>query len=337
MAKGAARTLQYWIDKGYDPEEAEIMRMSRCPGTFEYFHIFKGMSKEQSMKEKEIYQNNKKNTKSNFIKKYGKEEGIKRWNVYRNKQSKSNTFEYKKEKYGWTREEFDEYNESRSSTKENFINRHGKELGAQLWEEYVNKQSYTNSLEYFIEKYGEGLGNKKYKKYCKLRGHSFESFLERYDGDYDLANKKYLEYVKIRPGYKSSSDLANKMFDEIYENLSDGDLVYYDGLNMEYLFNSTEQSHPYFVDFYIKNKHKVIEFYGDYWHANPEIYELDEIISYPNNIKKTRKDIEEVDNKRINELTTIHGLDILIVWESEYNKDPIKTVKECLEWINGKD
>lgn len=49
-------------------------------------------------------------TKEHWILMFGEEEGLKKWNHYCELQSKSNTFEYKKEKYGWTKEDFDAYN-----------------------------------------------------------------------------------------------------------------------------------------------------------------------------------------------------------------------------------
>jgi hypothetical protein len=46
-------------------------------------------------------------TEKNLIKKWGEEKGKIKWKEYCEKQSISNTFEYKKEKYGWSKEEFD--------------------------------------------------------------------------------------------------------------------------------------------------------------------------------------------------------------------------------------
>ena len=49
-------------------------------------------------------------TKEKAIKKYGEVDGLKKWEEYCKKQAISNTFEYKQNKYGWTKDQFDEYN-----------------------------------------------------------------------------------------------------------------------------------------------------------------------------------------------------------------------------------
>jgi hypothetical protein len=95
-------------------------------------------------------------TKNNLVKKYGKEEGIKRWEKYIEKQRLSNTYEYKKEKYGMTNEEFSSYNKNRATTEENFILRYGEKEGKEKWAQYIERQRYAGcQLEYFKEKYGK--------------------------------------------------------------------------------------------------------------------------------------------------------------------------------------
>ena len=89
-------------------------------------------------------------TLNKFIEKYGEVEGKKRWDSYREKQRITNTYEYKKEKYGMTKEEFITYNKSRACTLENLIKRHGKKEGQDIWDEYVFRQAYTTTREYFI-------------------------------------------------------------------------------------------------------------------------------------------------------------------------------------------
>lgn len=57
-----------------------------------------------------------------FINKYGYDEGNKRWESYKHKQAISNSFEYKKNKYNWTFNDFKNFNKSRAVTKDNLIN-----------------------------------------------------------------------------------------------------------------------------------------------------------------------------------------------------------------------
>ena len=50
--------------------------------------------------------------------------------------AKKNTFEYKKEKFGWSPEDFKEFNKSRAVTKENLIKKHGEEKGLEIFNNY---------------------------------------------------------------------------------------------------------------------------------------------------------------------------------------------------------
>ena len=100
--KENARTLEYWLKRGYVGDDANRMRMSRVPGTVEYFTIFKGMSEEDAVKSKAEYQSRRAITLENMIRKYGDVDGEIKWEQYKDKQSYTNSYEYKKEKYGWT-------------------------------------------------------------------------------------------------------------------------------------------------------------------------------------------------------------------------------------------
>ena len=102
-------------------------------------------------------------------KKHGQDIGLRKWKEYCDKQAKSNTFEYKRDKYGWTKEKFDEYNKSRSVTLENLVKKHGEENGLILWRDYCDRQKYTTSLDYFISEYGIDNGTEKYNNFCKKR------------------------------------------------------------------------------------------------------------------------------------------------------------------------
>ena len=156
MGKGSARTLQYWIDKGYTKEKAEELRLSRTPGTIEYFTIFKKMPYDIAVLEREKY--NKKSVPSleNMISKYGNEEGEKRWEIYRQKQAYTNSFEYKQKKYGWTIEDWTSYNKSRGVSGEK------------------NGNYGSSYYEVWVEKYGKDEADRMNTEVSKLKARSGE-------------------------------------------------------------------------------------------------------------------------------------------------------------------
>ena len=105
-------------------------------------------------------------TKECMIKKYGEEEGQKRWDNYCKRQSETNTFEYKHKKYGWTKKQFDAYNKSRSVTLKNLIKRYGEEEGQKRWTKFCSKRSnfYSSVSQRLFDKIDKYLG-KKYTTY----------------------------------------------------------------------------------------------------------------------------------------------------------------------------
>ena len=150
----SARSIQYWIDKGYNIEGARLEARKRMPGTYEYFKYFKGVDDDEALRLVKEYKDQRVVTLKNMIQKYGKDIGSQKWQSYIKKQAETNTFEYKQKKYGWTKEQFDEYNQSRAVTLKNMIRRYGKEDGQRRWDEYCTQQKTAGiSLEYFIETY----------------------------------------------------------------------------------------------------------------------------------------------------------------------------------------
>ena len=83
----------------------------------------------------------------------------------------------------------------------------------------------------------------------------------------------------------------------------------------EYMVFDPKRFEHYFLDFYIKDNNKIIEFDGDYWH---EVH-----VS-----KKREKPRED----RLRELGYVN---ILRVKERDYNNDPAATVKKCLDFIRA--
>jgi hypothetical protein len=79
---------------------------------------------------------------------------------------------------------------------------------------------------------------------------------------------------------------------------------------------------------------KLIEFYGDYWHANPKKYSSTDIII-------TRKAgpiagglIWKLDEERKQALEAL-GYELHIVWENDFKTNPEKVIQECKNFLNS--
>lgn len=84
-----------------------------------------------------------------------------------------------------------------------------------------------------------------------------------------------------------------------------------------------------FYDFCFQNK--IIEFNGDFWHANPEKYNKDFINPFS---KKTAFEVWKRDEHRI-AIAKLNGYDVKIIWESHYKQNKNKILQECIEWLNS--
>jgi len=249
-------------------------------------------------------------TEENMIRKWGKKEGKKRWKEYCNKQAITNTFKYKKEKYGWDKETFNKFNESRAITKENLINKYGEEKGLEIFDNYINKQKLTKSYDYMIKKYGE----EKTNEINKSKALTLENFIKKYGKKNGLI--KYEQ--TINKNYSFYSNLSQRFFNELDNILSKKYTTYYATKNKEYGVMLSNKQYVK-LDYFIKELNLCIEFNGDCFHANPQIYKETDTPN-PFNRKLTSKMIWENDNKRYKLLKEIRNIDTIIIWENEYNK-----------------
>jgi len=254
-------------------------------------------------------------TLENFIKKYGEEEGNARWKKYCDLQSETNTFDYKKEKYGWSQEEFDEFNKSRAITLKNMEKKYGEEEGERIFNDYVEKQRVNGkTLEWFIEKLGEKEGKIKYKEISlgKAKGGSLTN-------TYSKVSQEFLARIDEHFSKFYSTHFATK--------------------NSEKIFFIDELNKCYMLDYYIDELKLSIEFNGDYYHANPKKYGPDSEFRglIKGNGVITAKELWEKDQKKYSILEEYHGIRTIVVWESDYvkNKDKEKfykdIIKKCIE------
>lgn len=257
--------------------------------------------------------------------------GYDRWNEYKLKQAESNRYEYKKEKHGMTREEFDEYNQSRASCLDNFIKRHGEEEGKKKWDEYVQRQSYAGVTEqYFIDKHGADEGARLWSELLIKKAHTVEGVLSRNPG---MTYEEAVEVVsnihsKTKSGYSLKSQ---KLFWKIYEHLSQEKRAacYFAELNKEYGKYDHDRKCYRKYDFVLTEPKIVIEFNGDYFHANPNKYKpTDEFFFGDQTAAEIWKD--DLHKQRLIES---HGFKFLCVWESDYDENPQEVLLRCLNAI----
>jgi hypothetical protein len=133
-----------------------------------------------------------------------------------------------------------------------------------------------------------------------------------------------LKNGNLKQGYSKSSQ---QLFDSISINKKDS----------LYATNGGEFRLPkngggiWMYDFvYLKNK-KIIEYNGDQYHANPNIFKSDD---YPHPFRKGRKSEEIWEKDKIKlDVAKSHGFEVLVIWDSEYRKNKKETIQKCLDFL----
>src|SRR5574344_4201 len=269
-------------------------------------------------------------SKEYWINKLGKVEGAKHYDAICKRQAYTASAEYFIKEHGMNEDQVRHYNLNRACTKDNFIKRYGDKIGLEKWNEYCEYERYAGKkLEYFIDKYGEIEGHKKYSQICKAKALTLNNFIRKYGEK--IGKLKYEHYVKVAT--RTYSDVALTLFKKIdesnsiyrllseYATKNDGEKY------IEYLTENT--SKIYYPDFSFKNK--IIEFYGDYWHANPIKYKASDIM----NNNYSASEIWKSDNERISNLKDL-GYKVLVIWENDYANNPELILSKCIKFLTTK-
>ena len=181
-------------------------------------------------------------------------------------------------------------------------------MSEEQYNNFRNNMKKVFTLDWFIQKYGESEGKQKYDE--RIRNISKTSYFKKYN----QTNKN------------NWSKISQELFWELHKRVNKiYNQIYFAELNHEYGCETNKN-----FDFVIIDNKKIIEFNGDQWHANPQIYEESEIpLKFLN---KTAKECWDEDEKKI-EKAKNNGYTVKIVWESEYIKNKERIVLECLDFI----
>lgn len=225
------------------------------------------------------------------------------------------------------------------------IEKFGEEHGKLRYAEACKKMDSV-SVKYFLKK---GYELKDAEKMCKDRQSTFslskcvdrhgeedgyDIWLDRQNKWQETLNSKPIEEIERINQSKISksgiSKIANTFCSMLYE---DGDRCFGHPLG--------EKMITIFVDGHMKRAmvdfnrgNKVIEFFGDFWHANPEIYEDHKIMMYSSSDKPLAKNVRQRDANRVNAIVK-QGYNVLVIWESDFRRDPEKVISKCQKFLNS--
>lgn len=294
---------------------------------------------------------------------YGKAEGLEIYNTFRNKAKKTvfkSCREYWEER-GYTDEveiqrNIREHQDCARSYSAKKLK--GQKNTCRSIEYWLNKgysleeaqaevcRVQGRSLSYFIGKYGEVDGTLRYN----LRIDKYNnSWAKKSEGEMDLIIRKrniFNQESYILRGFTPeeakvladkaivsstnvNSKISQKFFSDLEQLLAvnglDCTIFYYDK-NREYAINGKR------VDFYHKKSKVVIEFYGDYWHGNPNKYKPTDSIR-----KLLVKDKWANDEKRISSIKESNSVnEVIIVWEGDVRTQYDYELERCLNAIKNR-
>jgi hypothetical protein len=258
----------------------------------------------------------KEKIKKKFIEKYGFE------NVFQNEDIKKKSRATLKEKYGHEHiMQCPEFLEKACKTR---IEKYGIEnlTGVCPTEKTkeTNNKKYGNSwffgsaygkmnLDYFINKYGETDGKLLYEEMKRNQTRNSRSF------------------------GKNVSKISTDFFEKLITNSGiDAEKCKY-GENEIDLIQKNTTSRDITLSYDFNFEDKLIEFNGDYWHANPKKYKPDSIIRMRyNNVRA--EDIWKKDHLKYL-LAIKSGYEIITIWESDFIKYPSLTLFNAIKFIKG--
>lgn len=164
--------------------------------------------------------------------------------------------------------------------------------------------SLSKCIDMYGEKEGERIWQARQDKWlATMRSKSPEELIE--------INKKKMAGMKRAWSYIGL---------EFFESIQCDDAIYADPCRDEFVV--CLEGRVIRPDFVLGNK--IIEFNGDCFHANPDIYGPNDIpIPY---INKTALDIWKYEDERLS-LLERNGYKVLVVWETDYRTNPEKTIE----------
>lgn len=187
----------------------------------------------------------------------------------------------------------------------------------------VSERQRTFTLETCIAKYGEFEGMKKYMERQK-----------RWSAKVEEQYRRGL-FSKIPHSQNSNiySNFEKEVVNKIIESLNllgvdINDICCYKTSQFR-LENTNENCKNKLFSYDLKIGNKIIEFNGDFWHMNPDVYDSDYVHPYSNLSAEEKWEIDEIKLQ----CAFQNGYDVLTIWEKEYTKNKEIIIRKCVDFL----
>ena len=189
-------------------------------------------------------------------------------------------------------------------------------------------------LDTIIERYG-GYGTAEWKQCFKTSGYIIHNGKLIHNGNIPEIREQMIKTRRItldKMPQEIKEEWMKKIIPHVKSKIED---EFFD-LLIEKSSNNIERQFilgKYIIDGLIENK-IIIEFYGDYYHANPSIYEKDQIIK----LHKKQilvSNIWKKDKFRLKTIQDLLKIPAIIIWEKSFRNNKEETIKKVLNLIDN--
>jgi very-short-patch-repair endonuclease len=267
-------------------------------------------------------------SESSFIGRYGEIEGKSRWREYCQKLSDKGTLDGFI-RSGKTEEEWREFNASRAITLKNLIKRYGLQDGTLRFEHYCKLQRKVGkTLDWYIETYGEADGTARYLEVNSRKGITLPNMIKKYgESEGQIRYDAWHEATQSRYVSKLQTEIIKAIIELLPTNY-----MFHEGIfGKEFC---AYQSRPYMYDFVVTDPIKIcIEINGDFYHANPEIYQATDLIKIRGSNGGVLASTIWKNDQQKRAVIESKGYTVYYIWEREWNADKVSCLEKVKRWL----
>lgn len=160
------------------------------------------------------------------------------------------------------------------------------------------------------------------------RGRTKSQLIDEY-GYYE-ANEMVKNRGKNKKFSRRNSKIAASFFNKLQDVLKDNKLLY----DKDEKWIRIENNKGFFVDLLDEENNKIIEFNGDFFHANPTKYKDNDIIKISENEQYKASELWNKDKMKIDKLKELN-YSVFIVWESDVKNQLDVELEKCVNFLKN--